>query len=459
MKHVHILGACGTFMGGVAAIASKSGFRVTGADRSIYPPMSDQLKVLGIELIEGYAAGQLQPRPDMVVVGNVMSRGMPVVEEMLNLGIPYMSGPEWLAMHALRDRWVIAVSGTHGKTTTTSLLAWIFQATGRDAGYLIGGAPVDFDFSARLGSDTVFVIEADEYDTAFFDKRAKFLHYRPRTLIINNLEFDHADIYPDLAAITRQFHQLVRAVPGNGLIVAPGKDLNVSKLLEIGCWTPVEKFTSNDVASQGWSATEPEPGVLSVARDGVEIGRCNWQLAGAHNCENALAALLAARHAGVDVAPAMRAIGTFRGVRRRMQRLGEFHGVTLYDDFAHHPTAIRRSIDALRGRVGAGRIVAIFEPRSNSMKLGAYVDTLAAALSAADIAYVFRPPGLAWSLDDALRGAKCARVRDDTREIVAEVVADSRPGDAVVIMSNGDFEGISSALRDAFATMGRAQPT
>jgi UDP-N-acetylmuramate: L-alanyl-gamma-D-glutamyl-meso-diaminopimelate ligase len=453
--HVHILGICGTFMGGVAAIAREAGFRVTGSDRNIYPPMSDQLARLGISLTEGYDAGQLDPAPDVVVVGNVMSRGMPVVEALLNRGIPYVSGPEWLAGAVLRDRWVIGVSGTHGKTTTTSLLAWIFQHAGRRAGFLIGGAPEDFEFSARLGDDPVFVIEADEYDTAFFDKRAKFLLYRPRTLIINNLEFDHADIYPDLAAITRQFHQLVRAVPGEGRIVAPAGDVNVGALLAMGCWTPVDSF-GGDPATSEWAAREEPPGTLRIFREGRELGAVPWQLSGSHNAENALAALLAARHAGVEPAVALEAIGRFRGVRRRLTLLGDYGGAQLFDDFAHHPTAIRRTIAGLRARPGVKRVLAVFEPRSNSMKLGAYQEPLAEALATADGAWVLRPTGLRWDLDALFRGRPATRVLPDTAAIVADVAAAAAPGDAVVVMSNGDFGGIHGQLREALAAAARA---
>ena len=454
MQHVHILGVCGTFMGGVAAIAREAGFRVTGADRNIYPPMSDQLARLGVELIEGYEAAQLTPAPDMVVVGNVMTRGMPVIEELLNRRIPYMSGPEWLAATVLRDRHVIGVSGTHGKTTTTSLVAWILEYAGRKAGFLIGGVPADFEFSARLGNDPVFVIEADEYDTAFFDTRATFLLYRPQTLIINNLEFDHADIYPDLAAITRQFHQLVRAIPGNGTLIVPGKDANVDALLKLGCWTPLQRFASGNGTMADWTASEDPPGTLSIRHDNEEVGRCDWQLSGAHNAENALAAFLAAVSVGVVPAVAIEAIGRFGGVRRRLQRIGDFGGVQLFDDFAHHPTAIRRTLEAVRRRADVRRVIAVFEPRSNSMKLGIYKDTLAAALSAADLAWILRPGGLRWDLDAEFRDAPQVRVCADTAAIVRELAAAGQAGDAVVVMSNGDFQGIHGQLATALGTAG-----
>jgi UDP-N-acetylmuramate: L-alanyl-gamma-D-glutamyl-meso-diaminopimelate ligase len=438
-------------MGGVAAIAREAGFRVTGSDRNIYPPMSEQLARLGVELIEGYEAAQLTPAPDVVVVGNVMTRGMPVIEELLNRRIPYMSGPEWLSNTVLRNRVVIGVSGTHGKTTTTSLVAWILEHAGRKAGFLIGGVPADFEFSARLGNDPVFVIEADEYDTAFFDKRAKFLLYRPQTLIINNLEFDHADIYPDLAAITRQFHQLVRAIPGNGTLVVPGSDANIDALLKLGCWTPLQRFASSEGTAADWTASEEPPGTLRIRHRGTEVGHCDWQLSGAHNAENALAALLAAASVGVPPAVAIEAIGRFGGVRRRLQRIGDFGGVQLFDDFAHHPTAIRRTLEAVRRRAGVRRVIAVFEPRSNSMKLGVYKDTIAPALSAADLAWVLRPAGLRWDLDAEFRDAPQVHVCADTATIVRELAAAGQAGDAVVVMSNGDFQGIHGQLATALA--------
>src|SRR5579862_8067688 len=357
--HVHILGICGTFMGGVAALARAAGFTVTGSDRNVYPPMSTQLESLGIVLTEGFEAAQLSPAPDVVVVGNVMTRGMPVVEALLDSGLPYLSGPEWLARTLLEDRWVLAVSGTHGKTTTASLLAWILEDAGRRPGFLIGGVPENFGASARAGAAPYFVIEADEYDTAFFDKRAKFVHYRPRTLILNNLEYDHADIYPDVAAIERQFHQLVRTVPGSGRIVWNAADRELRATLELGCWTPLEGFARDAAAGALWSA-RPQAGAsdysqFEVLEGGEPRGSVRWPLIGAHNMENALAAIAAARHAGVEVAQALEALGRFSGVARRMQLRGEVGGVSVYDDFAHHPTAIASTIDGLRRRCGAAR--------------------------------------------------------------------------------------------------------
>ena len=453
MQHVHILGVCGTFMGGVAAIAKEAGYRVTGSDRNIYPPMSDQLARLGVELSEGYGAEQLASPPDVVVVGNVMARGMPVIEELLNRRIPYMSGPEWLAGAVLGTRHVIGVSGTHGKTTTTSLVAWILQCAGRPAGFLIGGAPLDFEFSARLGTDPVFVIEADEYDTAFFDKRAKFLLYRPQTLIINNLELDHADIYPDLEAITRQFHQLVRAMPSKGRLIVPAGDLNVAELLKRGCWTPQDTFASNpEQSGADWVASEEPAGTLRILHRGAEVGHCQWQLSGSHNAENALAALLAARAVGVTTQVALAAIASFRGVQRRLQCLGEFGGVQVFADFAHHPTAIRRTLEGLRKRPGVRRVIGVFEPRSNSMKLGIYQGVLGPALSGADLAFVLRLGGLKWDMEEEFAAYKGIRLCGDVDGIINGILAESRAGDAVVVMSNGDFQGMHTRLGQALSS-------
>ena len=372
--HVHILGIGGTFMGGVAAIARAAGFRVTGSDRNMYPPMSTQLEALGIEVTEGFAASQLTPVPDIVVVGNVMTRGQPVIEELLERGLPYLSGPEWLAREVLKDRWVLAVAGTHGKTTTASLLAWILEHAGLEPGFLIGGVPANFGLSARLGAAPFFVIEADEYDTAFFDKRAKFVHYRPRTVILNNLEYDHADIYPDLASIQRQFHHLVRIVPGGGRIVWNAADANLKDTLAMGCWTPLEGFARAARAEALWTGVgHADYSRFEVFEGGQARGSVEWPLIGAHNMENALAAIAAARHAGVAVPQAIAALQDFQGIARRMQLRGEAHGVRVYDDFAHHPTAIATTLDGLRRRVGEARIVAVLEPRSQTMRPGTLV--------------------------------------------------------------------------------------
>jgi UDP-N-acetylmuramate: L-alanyl-gamma-D-glutamyl-meso-diaminopimelate ligase len=452
--HVHILGIGGTFMAGVAAIAKEAGHRVTGSDRGVYPPMSEQLAGLGIAVTDGYAASQLDPAPDVVIVGNVMSRGMPVVEELLNRRIPYCSGPEWLAREVLRSRHVIAVSGTHGKTTTTALLAWILMRAGRDPGFLVGGMTPDLDVSARLGGGDVFVIEADEYDTAFFDKGAKFLHYRPLTLVINNLEFDHADIYEDLAAIQRQFHQLVRTVPGNGRIICRADDANIRVVLDRGCWTPVETFASNAGVPADWTGIAAD-GAFELFAGGKPQGTAAWSLAGDHNAENATAALLAARHAGVNISAALEAIAGFRGVRRRLELLGVWGGVRLYEDFAHHPTAIMRTLAALRRSLKPRRVLIVTEPRSNTMKLGVHRDALAAALAQADASWVLQTDGLKWDLAAALAGVSSARVRPDTAAIVADVTGECEPGDAVVVMSNGDFRNIRADLAAALAA--RAQ--
>ncbi len=449
--HVHILGICGTFMAGVAAIAREAGHRVTGSDREVYPPMSDQLAALGIALTEGYEADQLRPRPDVVVVGNVMSRGMPVVEELLNRGIAYCSGPEWLAREVLRSRHVIAVSGTHGKTTTSSLAAWILTRAGRDPGFLIGGVTPDLGVSARLGRGDTFVIEADEYDTAFFDKGAKFLHYRPRTLVINNIEYDHADIYPDLAAIQRQFHQLVRTVPGHGLIICRADDANIRQVLEQGCWTPVETFASRAGIAASWTGIASDDGGYRLLQSGREAGVCAWKLAGDHNAENVTAAVAAARHVGVDIDAALEAVTLFGGVKRRLELLGTWGGVRLYDDFAHHPTAIERTLAAVRATLKPQRVLVVTEPRSNTMKLGAHRDSLAQALAGADASWILRQEGLRWDLDAAFARVPSARICPDTATIVAEVVRDCRAGDVIIVMSNGAFQNIRADLAAALA--------
>jgi UDP-N-acetylmuramate: L-alanyl-gamma-D-glutamyl-meso-diaminopimelate ligase len=447
--HVHILGICGTFMGGIAAIARAAGHRVTGSDRNVYPPMSTQLSALDIELTQGFGPEQLHPAPDIVVVGNVMSRGHPVVEALLDLGLPYVSGPEWLAREVLRDRWVLAVAGTHGKTTTSSMLAWILEDAGLSPGFLIGGIPGNFNVSARLGEEPFFVIEADEYDTAFFDKRPKFLHYRPRTLILNNLEYDHADIYPDLAAIERQFHYLVRTVPPSGCIVANGAEASLGRVFDQGCWSGLVRFAHTGGAGTDWAvrAREADHSCFEVMHAGAPVAEVRWELLGAHNADNALAAMLAARHAGVPVEGAAAALARFQGVRRRMELRGAASGVRVYDDFAHHPTAIATTIDGLRQRVGAQHIVAIFEPRSSTMRLGVHRDALATALSGADAVWVYAPPTLGWDVRAALAplGAK-AQVIDDMEALLAGLAGALRAGDHALIMSNGGFGGLHTRL-------------
>jgi UDP-N-acetylmuramate: L-alanyl-gamma-D-glutamyl-meso-diaminopimelate ligase len=453
--HVHILGICGTFMGGIAALARAAGHRVTGADKNVYPPMSTQLESLGIEIFEGYGEGALDASADVVVVGNVMTRGMPVIEALLDSGQAYTSGPEWLARHVLAERWVLAVAGTHGKTTTSSVLAWLLEDAGLDPGFLIGGVPGNFGISARLGSDPFFVVEADEYDTAFFDKRSKFVHYRPRTLILNNLEFDHADIFPDLAAIKRQFHHLVRTVPGSGLIVANGAEANLAAVLEMGCWTPVETF-SGPGGGGAWQVGPAEDGGWELAEDPKEAGstavRFDWEMPGLHNAENALAAVLAARHAGVPLASSLDGLGRFKGIRRRMELRGEVAGITVFDDFAHHPTAIARTLEGVRRLGTAARVVAVVEPRSNTMRMGVHVDELGESLAEADEVFLFRPPGLDWDLDGvAARMTPSASVSDSIETLLDRLVSSLRRGDHVVVMSNGGFGGVHQKLIDALA--------
>ncbi len=436
--HIHILGICGTFMGGIAAIAKQAGYRVTGCDANVYPPMSTQLMEQGIELIEGFGAEQLELKPDVFVIGNVVSRGNPLMEEILNRGLTYISGPQWLAQNILHDKWVLGVAGTHGKTTTTSMLAWILEHAGLNPGFLIGGVPQNFGISARLTDAPFFVIEADEYDTAFFDKRSKFVHYRPRTAILNNLEFDHADIFPDLAAIETQFHHLVRTVPGNGLVVCNAREESLQRVLTRGCWTPVEKF-GND---EGWNIDADD----RVSFKGQPQGTLHWELLGEHNRMNALAALAAARHAGVPVAQGLAALAAFKNVKRRMEVRGVVNGVTVYDDFAHHPTAIDTTIAGLRRKVDGARILAVLEPRSNTMKLGVMKEALPGSLKDADAVFCYGA-NLGWDAGAALAplGSK-AVVKDDLDELIAAIVAAARPGDHVLVMSNGGFGGIHDKL-------------
>ncbi|MES9922895.1 MAG: UDP-N-acetylmuramate:L-alanyl-gamma-D-glutamyl-meso-diaminopimelate ligase [Candidatus Thiodiazotropha endolucinida] len=448
--HIHILGICGTFMGGIALLARALGHRVSGSDANVYPPMSTQLERAGIDLMEGFEADHLQPTPDMIVVGNAMSRGNPAVEAMLNRGLPYTSGPQWLAEHVLQGRWVLAVAGTHGKTSTASLLAWILEQAGLQPGFLIGGVPENFGLSARLGDSPFFVVEADEYDTAFFDKRSKFVHYRPRTLIMNNLEFDHADIFDDLAMIQRQFHHLVRTVPAEGLIISPLNDGNISDVLDMGVWTPLEFFDPEIEA--GWHAEHATADGRSfdVVCEGEIQGRVSWELIGNHNVANALAALAAARHAGVRPGAAIEAFSGFKNVKRRMELRGEMNGVRVYDDFAHHPTAIKTTLDGLRKQVGDARIIALLEPRSNTMKRGVHADHLADALRAADQVMMFMPDDLQWDAAAALASlGDRAKLFSDTASMVSMAVEMARPGDHILVMSNGGFEAIHQRLLDA----------
>ena len=438
--HLHILGICGTFMGGIAAIAKAAGYRVTGCDANVYPPMSEQLGALGIELIEGFGEEQLRLKPDLWVVGNVVTRGNALMEAILDRGDAYRSGPQWLAEHVLAGRHVLAVAGTHGKTTVASMLAWILERAGRSPGFLIGGVPLDFPVSARHTDSPLFVIEADEYDTAFFDKRSKFVHYGARTAILNNIEFDHADIFDDLASIERQFHHFVRTVPKSGLIVANGSDAVVERVLTQGCWTPVERFGVED----GWQAGKAEAnGEFEVAWQGRGVGHVRWLLAGAHNRVNALAALAAARHAGVAPVEAIAALASFSGVRRRLELRGTARGVTVYDDFAHHPTAIQATLEALRQKVGRARILAVLEPRSNTMKRGVLKDALPASLAQADAVYVYTQ-GLGWDAPQVFAGR--ARCIGDIDALAVSVCAEARPGDHVLVMSNGGFGGMHEKL-------------
>lgn len=437
-KHIHILGICGTFMGGIAAIAKQAGYRVTGCDANVYPPMSTQLEAQGIELIEGFGVEQLELKPDVFVIGNVVSRGNPLMEEILNRNLPYASGPQWLADTLLRDKWVLGVAGTHGKTTTTSMLAWILEHAGLNPGFLIGGVPQNFGISARITDSPFFAIEADEYDTAFFDKRSKFVHYHPRTAILNNLEFDHADIFPDLAAIETQFHHLVRTVPGNGLVVSNGREESLARVIKRGCWTPVEVFGSND----GWNIDANE----QVSLNGKVQGKLQWDLMGEHNRMNALAALAAARHAGVPVAQGLAALAEFKNVKRRMEVRGTVNDITVYDDFAHHPTAIDTTVSGLRHKVGKARILAVLEPRSNTMKLGVMKDALPASLKDADLTFCYAG-NLGWDAHGALAplGDK-AIVKDDLNELIEAIATTAKSGDQILVMSNGGFGGIHEKL-------------
>jgi UDP-N-acetylmuramate: L-alanyl-gamma-D-glutamyl-meso-diaminopimelate ligase len=446
--HLHILGICGTFMGGIAALARAAGHRVTGCDAGVYPPMSTQLAALGIEVVDGFGADQIRLAPDLWVIGNVVTRGNPLMEEILDRGERFVSGPQWLAEHVLAGKHVLAVAGTHGKTTTASMLAAILERAGHNPGFLIGGVPDDFGMSARASRAPFFVLEADEYDTAFFDKRSKFVHYRVRTAVLNNLEFDHGDIFPSLAAIETQFHHFVRTLPRSALVIANGADENLARVLARGCWSRLERFDAAD----GWTSTLHADGSFDVQWQGAPQGRVAWSLTGDHNRANALAAIAAARHAGVAPPAAIAALNAFRGVKRRMELRGVVGGITLYDDFAHHPTAIRTTLEGLRHKVGHARILAVLEPRSNTMKLGLMKDELAPSLAAADIVFCYTS-GLGWDAAAALAplGAR-ARAIGELDALVAAIVREARAGDQVVVMSNGGFGGIHARL---LAELGR----
>ena len=444
-------------MGGLAVLAKEAGHKVTGCDANVYPPMSTQLRAQGIELIEGYGQHQLSLQPDLYVVGNVVSRGNSLMETIMNRGLPYMSGPQWMGEYILHDKWVLAVAGTHGKTTTASMLAWILEQAGYNPGFLIGGVPLNFGISARLGGTTAeapfFVIEADEYDTAFFDKRSKFIHYRPRTTILNNLEYDHADIFPDLAAIETQFHHLIRTVPAIGRIIANGAEESLKRVVARGCWSEVEWF--NDASPESWGMVEHDDGRFDVYHKGQRQGTVNWYLTGAHNRWNAVAAIAAARHTGVPPTQAIDSLSTFQNVKRRMEVRGVVNNITVIDDFAHHPTAIATTVEGLRRKLGHSRILAVLEPRSNTMKLGTMKSALPGSLSEADLVFGFGAKGegkeaLGWDLAAALAplGEK-ARAFDDLSALVEAVASAAKPGDSILVMSNGGFGGIHQKLLDA----------
>ncbi|OAI07351.1 UDP-N-acetylmuramate:L-alanyl-gamma-D-glutamyl-meso-diaminopimelate ligase [Methylomonas methanica] len=462
--HIHILGICGTFMGGLALIARELGYTVSGSDQNVYPPMSTQLEEQGIRLMNGYKAENLDCKPDLVVVGNAMSRGNPEVEAVLNLGLPYISGPQWLAEHVLQHKWVLAVAGTHGKTTTSSMLAWVLEHNGFKPGFLIGGIPLNFGISARLGESDFFVIEADEYDCAFFDKRSKFVHYRPRTAILNNLEYDHADIFENLDAIKKQFHHLVRTIPSEGLIIAPACEKHVMEVLEMGCWTPVVKTAIDDEgdcmdaggrATQGAVADDWQAHLLkadgsrfNVSFAGEEQGVVEWVLTGRHSVYNALSAIAAARHIGITPTGAIAALQQFQSVKRRMEVIVKSAGVTVYDDFAHHPTAIKTTLDGLRKQVGSEKVLAIVEPRSNTMRLGVHTQSLAESLAQADQAIVYQPDNLGWDLSQLLKYANNIEICNNLETIIATIKAQAGGVCHVLLMSNGSFGGIYKRLRD-----------
>lgn len=446
--HIHILGICGTFMGSLAVLAKNLGHTVTGSDANVYPPMSTQLEAQGISLMQGYEPEHLQPRPDLVIVGNAMKRGIAAVEYVLNEGIPYTSGPQWLAQYVLQGKHVLAVAGTHGKTTTSTMLAWILEQAGLDTGFLIGGVPKGFDASARLGGGQYFVVEADEYDSAFFDKRSKFVHYAPKTAILNNLEFDHADIFDDLAAIQKQFHHLVRTIPSTGKIIVPANDTNLADTLAKGCWTPVE--TTGILPNEGdWQAQllSEDGSHFAVAYQSKTWGEVQWGMTGQHSVYNGIAAIAAAHNVGVDINVACDALSAFGGVKRRMELIGEVNNISVYDDFAHHPTAIKTTLEGLRKKVGNGKIWAIIEPRSNTMRMGTHKDNLAQSANDADQVIWYQPVGLDWDLSPVIAASTVpARVAQTIDEIITEVANQAQMGDTIVIMSNGGFGGIHTKL-------------
>ena len=441
--HLHILGICGTFMGSLAMLAKAQGHRVTGSDQNVYPPMSTQLEKAGIEITQGFDVTQLQPAPELVVIGNAMSRGNDCVEYVLNKQIPYTSGPAFLSEHVLKDKWVMAVAGTHGKTTTTSMLTWVLEDCGFEPGFLIGGVPKNFGISARLGTSDFFVVEADEYDSAFFDKRSKFVHYHGRTVILNNMEFDHADIFDDLAAIQRQFHHLMRILPSNGLALVPFDDANVQTVLDQGCWSDIQQI-GLEWQCKNASADGSE---FDVYHDGKLCARLSWQLIGQHNVNNALMAIAAARHAGVQPQLAIEALGQFVNAKRRMETRGVVKDITVYDDFAHHPTAIKTTLAGLRNKVGEQRIFAVLEPRSATMKMGVHQDSLAQSWQLADEVLLFQPDNLSWSLNELIAQSDVStQVYDDIENIIEDLLSKVKPQDHILIMSNGGFNGIHEKL-------------
>lgn len=449
---IHILGICGTFMGGLAALARALGHEVTGSDANVYPPMSTLLMQQGIELTEGYDVAQLDPAPDLVIIGNAMTRGNPCVEAVLERGIPYVSGPQWLHDFVLRDRWVIGVAGTHGKTTTSGMVAWILQSCGLEPGFIIGGVPGNFEVSATLGNSPFFVIEADEYDSAFFDKRSKFVHYSPRTLILNNLEFDHADIFDDLPAIQKQFHHLLRIVPGQGKVLLPEHDHNLKQVIAMGCWSELESTGEGG----RWQAQKQVTDASSwnVLLDGERVGQVNWSLVGEHNMQNGLMAIAAARHVGVKPEDAAKALDGFINARRRLELRGEVRGISVYDDFAHHPTAILATLSALRSKVGGRvRILAVLEPRSNTMKMGVNKNELAPSLARADEVFLFQPQHISWQVSDIAEACMSpAQWSADVDTLVEMVAKAAHPGDCILVMSNGGFGGIHQKLLDRLAS-------
>lgn len=445
--HIHILGICGTFMGGLALIARELGHTVSGSDQNVYPPMSTQLAEQGIQLMQGYKAENLQIKPDLVVIGNAMSRGNPEVEAVLNLGLKYTSGPQWLAEHVLQDKWVLAVAGTHGKTTTSSMLAWILEYQGFKPGFLIGGIPMNFGISARSGESDFFVIEADEYDSAFFDKRSKFVHYRPRTAVLNNLEFDHADIFDDLDAIKRQFHHLVRTIPGEGLIICPESDANIQDTLAMGCWTPVQLTAINQDAAWQAELLEDDGSQFVIKFNQQAQGQVGWQLTGQHNVYNALAAIAAARHIGILPADAIAALTKFKNVKRRMEVIAKIKGVTVYDDFAHHPTAIQMTLEGLRKHVGAEKIIAVVEPRSNTMRMGVHREVLAESLMLADRTLIYQPEELDWDLTALQTATNNIKICTSIDAIMHELQQEMAPNSHFLMMSNGSFGGIYQRLQ------------